>query len=154
MIRGRKGPNMGLPRVLIVDDSSTVRVQLRRTLMRAGYEVVLAANGRAGLAEAQQQPPDLVILDIQMPDIDGYTVCQELKRMGSPLNTTPIIFLTSLESHALSLLGSEMGAYLKKPVRPDDLLAAVGSFVPRPQDVQLAVEQAAEPSCVPLGESV
>jgi DNA-binding response OmpR family regulator len=120
---------MGLPKILIIDDSSTVRVQLRRTLIRAGYGVALACNGSEGIEKARHERPQLVILDIQMPDLDGYAVCEELKRMGPLWAELPIIFLTSLESHALSLLGSEMGAYLRKPVRPDDLLAAVASFV-------------------------
>lgn len=120
---------MSNPSILAVDDSSTVRLQLRRLLTAAGYAVTVVPSGREALALLQDQCPDLLILDIQMPDVDGYTVCQELMRFGPPWNAVPIIFLTSLESHALSLLGSEMGAYLRKPVRPSELLGAVARFL-------------------------
>jgi DNA-binding response OmpR family regulator len=120
---------MTRPSILVVDDSSTIRLQLQRILSRAGYRVVTAANGKEGLRKAQDECPQLVILDIQMPELDGYTVCQELKRTGYPWDKLPIIFLTSLQSHALSLLGSEMGAYLRKPVCPAALLRTVARFV-------------------------
>ena len=120
---------MTRPRILVVDDSRTLRVQLCRTLSRAGYDVVLAADGPEALSKARESQPTLLILDIQMPDMDGYEVCQELKRMGAPWNELPIIFLTSIDSRALDLLGSEMGAYLRKPVGPDELLDTVARFI-------------------------
>jgi DNA-binding response OmpR family regulator len=76
----------------------------------------------------REQCPQLLVLDIQMPDLDGYAVCEELKRWGEPWSVLPIVFLTSLQSHALSLLGNEMGAYLRKPVCPTELLHAVRRF--------------------------
>jgi DNA-binding response OmpR family regulator len=115
--------------ILVVDDSSTVRLQLRRILSQAGYDVAVVSSGRAAVESVGQVGPQLMILDIQMPDMDGYAVCQELKRIGDPWDKLPIIFLTSLQSHALSLLGSEMGAYLRKPVCPSELLSTVARFV-------------------------
>jgi DNA-binding response OmpR family regulator len=119
--------------ILVVDDSSTVRVRLRRILTNAGYDVALAENGRQGVRRVQELCPDLIILDIQMPDIDGYAVCEELQRSGEPWASLPVIFLTSLESHALTLLGSKMGAYLQKPIRPEDLLNAVKALLAQPR---------------------
>ena len=117
------------PSIVAVDDSSTVRLQLRRLLTAAGYEVSVVSSGKEAISLLQSKCPDLLILDIQMPDVDGYTVCQELMRLGSPWDALPIIFLTSLESHALSLLGNEMGAYLRKPVCSDELLGTVARFL-------------------------
>jgi DNA-binding response OmpR family regulator len=98
-------------------------------LSRAGYEVHVAEDGRDALSKARNVRPNVVILDIQMPEMDGYAVCQELKKMGGPWDRIPIIFLTSVESNALNLLGHAMGAYLRKPVRVDELLDSVATTV-------------------------
>ena len=119
------GRGMASPKILVVDDSRTVRVQVRQLLAEAGYQVVLAQGGDDGLRLVAVENPDLIILDIQMPGIDGYTLCQLVKQMGSPWDELPVVFITSLESHALNLLGHQMGAYLKKPVGRDALLEAV-----------------------------
>ena len=121
---------MSSPKILVVDDSSTVRTVLRRTLGQAGYDVVTAADGLEAIEAVKSEQPQLAILDICMPFLDGYGVCQELKRMGKPWSELPIIFLTTLESHALELLGHELGAYLQKPVCDQRLLKTVGEFFP------------------------
>jgi DNA-binding response OmpR family regulator len=119
---------MPRPSILVVDDSRTFRVQLCRTLTRAGYDVLLAADGAEALSKLRERAPALLILDIQMPDMDGYEVCQELKRMGGEWSRLPIVFLTTLDSRALDLLGNEMGAYLRKPVGDAELLDTVKRF--------------------------
>ena len=111
--------------ILVVDDSGTVRCILDRMLVQAGYNVILADDGLTALEMAQSTKPDLVILDIQMPLMDGYAVCQQMKAMGPPWDRTPIIFLTSVESNALDLLGHAMGDYVRKPVDPSRLLTSV-----------------------------
>ena len=120
---------MSAPKILVVDDSRTVRVQLRRMLSDVGCEVILAADGEEGIERVVQEQPQLLILDIQMPGKDGYAVCQELQQRGPPWSDLPVIFLTVLESHALHLLGSKMGAYLRKPVQRDALLQSVSEFL-------------------------
>jgi DNA-binding response OmpR family regulator len=120
---------MARPKILVVDDSRTVCVQLRRILSQAGYDVSLASCGKEGIRQARDQCPQLMILDIQMPDMDGYAVCEELQRMGKPWDALTVIFLTSVQSHALSLLGDQLGAYLRKPVNPEKLLASVAGLV-------------------------
>jgi CheY-like chemotaxis protein len=112
-------------KILVVDDSGTVRCVLDRMLTLAGYSVVLAGDGVTALEKARRTNPDLVILDIQMPLMDGYAVCQRMKAIGPPWDRTPIIFLTSVESNALDLLGHAMGDYVRKPVDPTRLLSSV-----------------------------
>ncbi len=113
-------------RIIVVDDSRTICVQLSEILTEVGYDVVAASGGQQALAIATEFHPSLVILDIQMPEMDGYTVCQRLKALGDPYDQIPVVFLTSLESRALHLLGVAMGAYLKKPVDRNQLLEVVG----------------------------
>jgi DNA-binding response OmpR family regulator len=112
-------------RILVADDSATLRTQLRRALGEAGYEVAVASDGLEAVLLARQQPPELAILDIEMPGLDGYGVCQELQRMGEPWNRLPIVFLTASQSHALEMLGDKLGAYLHKPVGAKQLLQTV-----------------------------
>ena len=116
---------MAFGKLLVVDDSRTIRLQLQRVLTEAGYEVILASDGDEGLRRVTDDQPDLMILDIQMPGIDGYALCQSLNQMGKPWDELPIVFVTSLESHALDLLGGQMGGYLRKPVCRHALLATV-----------------------------
>lgn len=112
-------------RILIVDDSKAVRTHLQRMLRREGYEVIDAMDGVDALRKIREQCPDLAILDINMPLMDGYGVCQELSQMGRPWNELPIVFLTAERSKALQLLGSARGAYLTKPVSEHMLAATV-----------------------------
>lgn len=117
------------PRILVVDDSRTIRTLVRRVLFRAGYDVSLAADGREAVEMARQESPDLVILDINMPDMDGYETCQKLLAIGESLRSTPIIFLTNVTAPHMDALGHELGAYLHKPVRDDLLLSTVESLL-------------------------
>ncbi len=114
-------------RVLVVDDDYHVRPTLARLLQRGGFQVSEAADGRTGLELIERNPPDLVLLDIRMPDIDGYEVLRRLKL--NPLHQhIPVVILTasdlgkSAQQHALAL-----GAvrYLEKPIASGDLLAEI-----------------------------
>ena len=91
-----------------------------------GYEVFTAENGRTGLEQARLQRPDLILGDVMMPEMDGYTVVQEL-RSDAALAATPFIFLTARSDRGDVRVGMNFGAddYLTKPVVRDDLLAAV-----------------------------
>ena len=125
---------MSPPRILVVDDSRTIRTLVRRVLTRAGYEVVLASDGSEAVEIVRDQRPNLVILDINMPGMDGYATCQELLAIGQPWDAMPIIFLTNVSAQHMDALGSELGAYLHKPVRDDVLLSTVADLL-TPQDV-------------------
>jgi DNA-binding response OmpR family regulator len=120
---------MGVATILVADDSATVRTQVKRVLTDAGFGVVQAADGKEALQLIRQQAPDLAIIDISMPEMDGYGVCQEMKRMGAPWSEVPIVLLTSCASHALELLGEQWGAYVAKPVSVSRLLDVVESLL-------------------------
>ena len=120
------------PTILVADDSRTIRLQVRQILTSAGYDVIEASSGREALDRIDEQHPSLAVVDINMPDVDGYEVCQTLQERGAPWKEIPIVLLTSLNSNALELLGDELGAYLRKPVQPDELLDAVNTNVNRP----------------------
>ncbi len=121
---------MSMLKVLVADDSRTIRTQLKQILSEAGFEVVTACDGREALEQICAERPFLAVLDVNMPALDGYGVCQELTRMGGTMDQLPVIFLTTLRSRALEILGGELGAYLQKPVDPDQLLEAINAFVP------------------------
>ncbi len=120
---------MSVKKILVVDDSHTVRAVVKCTLVEAGYSVVTAAGGVEALELIKSERPALAVLDIRMPGMDGYAVCEEIKKLGQPFQRLPIIFLTALESHALELLGDQLGAYLQKPVKAPELLRVVGNVI-------------------------
>ncbi len=115
---------MPASKILVVDDSSTVRKAVKRILITAGYEVTCACDGYEAIDRLDSNP-DLMVLDINMPGLDGYGVCEQLEATGIHPQKLPIVFLTSNDSHALELLGKQYGAYLHKPVEPEKLLAVV-----------------------------
>ena len=117
--------------ILLADDSATVRTIVDRALTSAGYRVIAASDGASAVELARKYQPDLAILDILMPELDGYGVCERLKQMGEPFDTLPILFLTCVKSRALELLGREYGAYLNKPVQTGELLEAIDQQLSR-----------------------
>ncbi len=129
--QGKRGPRPAGPlagRVLLVEDGSTNRKLLSLILRKAGMEVATAENGRIGVDLARQGRFDLILMDMQMPVMDGYAAAQEIRALGQ---TTPIIALTA---HAMSqdkhkCLRAGCSAYLSKPVKSDDLLQAVANML-------------------------
>jgi CheY-like chemotaxis protein len=122
---------MHQPKILIADDSRTIRALVRRALGAAGFDVTLACDGKEAVELARRDHPDLVILDIQMPEMDGYTACDEILAMNDRGPDLPIIFLTKENAKHLDALGSELGAYLQKPVSDETLLSTVQSLLDR-----------------------
>jgi DNA-binding response OmpR family regulator len=102
------------PRILLVDDEQPIQTLLSFPLERDGYEVVVAADGREALARFEEQPPDLVVLDVMLPRMDGLEVCKRLRARGE---TVPIIMLTAKSEEIDKVLGLELGAddYITKP---------------------------------------
>jgi two-component system response regulator MprA len=124
------------PRVLVVDDDAAVLHGLRRALALEGYDVFIAESGQDALASASARPPDLVVLDVMLPDLDGLTVCRRL-RATAPL---PILLLTARDTVPDRVAGLDSGAddYLVKPFAIDELLARVRALLRR---TQLQAEQ-------------
>lgn len=115
--------------ILIVDDEKVSRMTLERVLVRDGYRVRTAESGLDGLKAARDHEPDLILLDVVMPDLDGYTVCQML-RAEPGLAEVPILMITSLEDRTSRVRGLEVGAddFITKPCHPDELKARVHSI--------------------------
>jgi two-component system response regulator MprA len=116
--------------LLVVDDEPPMRTALKRALELGGFEVALAADGSEGLESAAAIRPDLVVLDVLMPGVDGLEVCRELRAQGS---RTPILMLTARDAVADRVEGLEAGAddYLVKPFALEELLARVRALLRR-----------------------
>jgi DNA-binding response OmpR family regulator len=117
-------------RVLIVDDDPTVSDVVRRYLERAGFDVAHAADGATALSRFTREPPDLVVLDLMLPGIDGLEVCRRLQQTGTGV---PVIMLTALGEEADRILGLRIGAddYVTKPFSPRELVLRVQSVLRR-----------------------
>ncbi|WP_311197624.1 MULTISPECIES: response regulator transcription factor [unclassified Corynebacterium] len=119
-------------KILVVDDEQAVRESLRRSLKFNGYEVALAEDGVEALAAIEKEQPDLTILDVMMPRLDGLGVCRELRSTGYD---RPILMLTARDGVAERVAGLDAGAddYLPKPFALEELLARVRSLLRRAQ---------------------
>jgi DNA-binding response OmpR family regulator len=111
-------------RILVVDDDEEMRASLRRGLALEGYAIKLAADGREALRQARDTPPDLVVLDLMLPELDGLEVCRRLRAADDEL---PIIMLTARDAVPDRVAGLETGAddYLVKPFAFEELLARI-----------------------------
>lgn len=118
------------PRILIVDDNPTNVKVLQTRLAAEGYEIVTAADGEEGLAAARQHTPDLILLDVMMPKLDGFEVCRRL-RADAAFPFTPIIMVTAMADSKDVVAGLEAGGdeYLTKPVDHAALAARVRSML-------------------------
>ena len=115
-------------RILVVDDEPDVQEMIKATLEGAGYQVITADNGREAVDKARNEKPDGVVLDIMMPEMDGFAACKELKH-NRETNTIPILILTGLGEKLSSTryarnmgLGLEAEDFLEKPVEPKELV--------------------------------
>jgi len=117
-------------RVLVVDDEQNIVDILRFNLEREGYEVITAEDGVQGLNLARSSDPDLILLDVMMPEMDGFQVCRELRKEDK---LTPIIMLTAREEEADRVMGLELGAddYVSKPFSVRELMARVRTNIRR-----------------------
>src|SRR5262245_51113938 len=119
-----------MSRVLIIEDELPMRTALQDCLEGEGYRVLTATNGQAGLERALAEKPDLILLDIMMPQLDGYAVCAELRRLSNPV---PVLMLTAKGQIEDRVAGLDAGAddYLIKPFSTEELMARVRALLRR-----------------------
>ena len=112
--------------ILIVDDTVSNLRLLSQTLTNQGYKVRCVRSGQMALAAVQTLPPDLILLDVKIPDIDGYTVCQDLKNLSTTQNI-PVIFLSALDEVVDKVRAFEVGGvdYIVKPFHLQEVLIRV-----------------------------
>ncbi|MCU1370280.1 MAG: response regulator receiver [Ilumatobacteraceae bacterium] len=117
-------------RLLLVDDEDNLRTMLEAALRHSGFEVHPVASGREALSAVDEVSPDLVVLDVMLPDLDGFDVCQRLRRDGC---RTPVLFLTARDATEDKVRGLTMGGddYLVKPFSLDELVARVHAVLRR-----------------------
>jgi two-component system, OmpR family, response regulator MprA len=121
-------------RILVADDDQAVRESLRRSLTFNGYEVTVAGDGAEALEKSQHDQPDLVLLDVNMPELDGLEVCRQIRASGSEV---PVLMLTARVEVGDRVLGLDAGAddYLPKPFALEELLARIRALLRRVRTV-------------------
>lgn len=126
-------------RILVVDDEDNLRTMLTAALKYEGYAVEQAADGAEGLRAVREHRPDLIILDVMMPHVDGFQMTRRLRESG---DRTPIVFLTARDSVADKVEGLTIGAddYLDKPFNLDELVARVEAVARRASGSPAAAE--------------
>ena len=127
-------------KILVVEDERNIVDILTFNLQREGYDTLEALDGAAGLRLALEQDPDLILLDLMLPKMDGFQVCRTLREQG---RATPIIMLTAREEETDKVLGLELGAddYITKPFSMRELLARVKSNIRRTEMLMVAAPQ-------------
>ena len=122
--------------ILIVDDDPQIRDVLRIALGQAGFAVAEAADGRTALAMVARAAPDLVVLDIGLPEMDGLEVCRRLRRVSH----VPVLFLSAQDGEIDRVVGLELGAddYVTKPFSPRELVARIRAILKRAQPEAVA----------------
>ena len=135
-----------MERILVIEDELPMRTALQDVLAGEGYRVLTAADGQSGLQRAADEKPDLILLDVMMPKLDGYAVCAELRRLSSPV---PILMLTAKGQVEDRVQGLDVGAddYLVKPFSTEELLARVRAMLRRVQ------RQSRMPTTLTLGDA-
>ncbi len=116
--------------ILVVEDEARIASLISRTLRLEGYHVEVAANGETALDKALSNPPDLIVLDVMLPDIDGLEVCRQLRMAGCD---EPVLMLTAKDAISDRVAGLDAGAddYLVKPFAFDELLARIRALLRR-----------------------
>ncbi len=137
-----------MSRILIVEDNADLAFGLRSNLELEGYEVIIASTGIAGLAEARAQSPDLLILDVMLPEMDGYEVLRQFRETNA---STPVLMLTARGEEMDKVRGLRSGAddYVTKPFGLMELLARIEALLRRGQKSRDdGIDKKAAPICV------
>ena len=136
-------------KILVVDDEKKILSLVRAYLEREGYRVIEATDGQQALEAFQREAPDLIVLDLMLPEVDGLEVCREIRRTSE----VPIIMLTARDEDTDKLIGLELGAddYITKPFSPRELVARVRAVLRRTRPAETPVSS---PARLTLGELV
>jgi DNA-binding response OmpR family regulator len=126
---------MGKNLILVVEDEPSIAEVISLYLRREGFQVAIAPDGRSALAALDQQEPDLIVLDVMLPGLDGFEITRRVRAQGD----TPIIILTARRAEADRIAGLEMGAddYVVKPFSPQELVSRVRAVLRRTQGASL-----------------
>jgi two-component system response regulator VicR/two-component system response regulator RegX3 len=118
-----------MPHVLLVDDEAPLRESLTYTLQKAGFQVTTASDGLSAIKQFHKQVPDIVLLDLMLPEVDGMEVCWRLRAFSD----VPIVMLTAKDHDIDQMRGREAGAddYVTKPFEIDDLIARIRTVLDR-----------------------
>lgn len=137
-----------MKRILIIEDDISILNGLRDVLVFKAYDVITATDGEKGYAAAIEEKPDLIILDIMLPKMDGFTLCKKLREGG---NTTPILMLTARGEEPDLVKGLDMGAddYVTKPFSLPELLARVRALLRRGPENGM---QSPPPASIQIGD--
>ncbi|EUJ32515.1 response regulator transcription factor [Listeria cornellensis] len=133
-----------MTKILVVDDESSIVTLLQFNIEKAGFDVVTAEDGRTGYELALSEKPDLIVLDLMLPEMDGIEVCKQLRQDKVE---TPILMLTAKDDELDKIIGLELGAddYLTKPFSPREVVARIKAILRRSSgkaaDVELEVAQ-------------
>ena len=127
---------MAKSKILIVDDEKDILEFLTYNLKKKGYDVITANNGQEGLELAKKNCPDLILLDVMMPEMDGIEVCQQIRKISN-ITDTYILFLTARSEDYSELAGFDAGAddYITKPIKPKLLISRIEAFLRRKNSV-------------------
>ena len=120
-------------KLLVVEDDASLLELLRLSFKAAGFSVATARNGIDALKKARSVAPDLILLDLVLPELDGFAVCETLRR-DPATSSKPVIVVTGLSSELSRLAGMECGAsdYVSKPVSPKDLVSKIKHWLAQP----------------------
>ncbi|MDI9449170.1 MAG: winged helix-turn-helix domain-containing protein [Pelotomaculaceae bacterium] len=134
-----------MPKILVVDDEKNILELVRFNLEREGYEVLTSLDGARGLELARSENPDLIVLDVMLPEISGLEVCREL-HLDPATKKIPIIMLSARADELDRVLGLEMGAddYVTKPFSPRELVARIKARLRRSRRGATGAEEASE----------
>ena len=123
---------MGIGKILVIDDDVAINELIKVNLELKGYDVLQSYDGTTGFAVAKQESPDLIVLDVMMPEVDGYTVAQRI-RQCEPIKETPILMLTALSQLNDKVKGFDIGVddYLVKPFEMEELQVRVRALLKR-----------------------
>jgi len=120
-------------KILIVDDEKLMRSLLQRNVVLAGYDVIVGSNGTEALKALEETTPDLIVVDLVMPDMNGFELCRRI-RNNERTKKTPIIVVSALqgESDVADAKNSGADVFLTKPIKPAEFIDHVKKFLPSP----------------------